>query len=113
AAIDVPSTRYFLLLSFKYFFVPAPAMENLFLSLGSYYGIGLSRTRLVSEATTGVGQIFPVANIGLEYYIRGGWGVHIEGGYEALSLRERFNDGEVQDTSEISYRFGAGLSIFF
>lgn len=111
--INVGSHRAFGLVNLAYYIMPTKYLPHFYLFLNTTYGYGRSTTKVATAQLKGNAQIFPALAGGLEYFFYGGFGLHLEAGTETLSMHEKFSDGLPQDTTEVNYRLGAGLSVYF
>ena len=81
--------------------------------MGTALSIGLSTTQINHEVQNGVSFILPYVRGGLDIKLSHRWSMELEGGLEAIFLRERIEQALRQEATQINGKTGVGLRYTF
>lgn len=101
------------ILEAKYYFGAIEELSGARFSLGLGLGIGESVTSTTGAISTGVATLLPSTKLTLNYPMNDTTDFLIETGYESLTIKEEFQNGNEQVTTLDNFKFGLGIKRFF
>ena len=111
--IDLTTNRVMALFGFHFQFPEMTSFYRSQIFVNAYFGLGSTTSTLNGTTYSGVVNILPEANLGLELPIDQRYQIILQAGIESLAQEDTLPDNTTQTTNQTSFKMGLGLRIYF
>ena len=105
--------KFLAMADLRYYFNPIKKWYNTQIALALGAGYGQSQTNAEGATSSGYARVLPSSKIMANIPISNNYQFILETAFETITARESFGNGEKQETTTSSLRYGAALRWFF